>query len=112
MTLRSPNRGVPASFFTGLTTGSGVFAIPPGFRQHTITLKTSNGTVSAGAVQVEASDDSDFAGTWAPVGGGPITPIQNSEQQVQFEGTYRFVRVRISTNLTGGATLGATYQGN
>lgn len=102
--------GIPVALQSAATTGNGIpVAIPPSFLHHTVTVKGSAG-VDAGAIQIEASDDADYAGTWAPIGGGPVTVVASSEIQVTFEGLYQFIRARISTNVTGG-TATVTYTG-
>jgi hypothetical protein len=106
----SATRGVPYTLQSGATTGNGlVIAIPNTFHRHKISITTSAG-ISAGAVQIEASDNPSFAGTWAPVGGGPITLGANAHQSIDFEGVFSFIRVRVSTNVVGG-TVTVTYEG-
>lgn len=95
----------------GSTTGNGtVLAIPDSFNRHTITIKGSAG-IASGAVQVEAADVYNYSGTWAPIGGGPVSAVASASLQVTFNGLYRFIRARISTNI-GGGTIGVTYEGS
>ena len=68
---------------------------------------TGNGTISAGAIQLEESDDPDYTGTWAPIG-SPIdlVPLSgNKKQTVSVQGQLKAVRARITTNVTGGGTV-------
>lgn len=107
----SAARGVPYTLQLAATTGNGnVIAIPNTFHRHKVVIKWSAG-VSAGAVQIEGSDDPAFAGTWNAIGGGPIaTAAANSIQSHEWEGIYTFIRVRITTNVVGG-TVTVTYEG-
>lgn len=106
----SARRGVPFTLQSAATTGNGlVIAIPNSFRKHKITITPSAG-ISAGAVQIETSDNPSFAGTWAPVGGGPLTLVANTQQAIDFEGIFPYIRVRVSTNVVGG-TVTVTYEG-
>jgi hypothetical protein len=108
----SAARGIPFTLQSAATTGNGnVVAIPNTFNRHKVTIKWSAG-VSAGAVQIEGSDDPSFSGTWNPVGGGPIaTTAANSIQSHEWEGIFLFVRSRITTNVVGG-TVTVTYEGS
>jgi hypothetical protein len=106
----SATRGVPYTLQFAATTGNGlVIAIPNSFRKHKVTITPSVG-VSAGAVQIETSNSNTFGGTWAPVGGGPLTLVANTQQSIDFEGIFPFIRVRVSTNVVGG-TVTVTYEG-
>jgi len=92
----------------GSTTGNGnVLAIPPSFRNHNILIKGSAG-IGAGAIQIETSNDIADANTWAPIG-GPVTVIASTDIVVNLTGYFKFLRARISTNLTGG-TVGVDYE--
>jgi len=106
----SPMSGVEEVIQTNATTGNGVvLAIPNSFRRHNVTIKGSAG-VSAGAVQLEASNQYDFAGTWAPIAGSPVSVGDNTELQIAFEGVYNFIRARVSTTIVGG-TVTVSYLG-
>lgn len=107
---KSPMRGVPEVLQNLATTGNGTaIALPPSFRHHTLTIK-GNGAVGAGAIQPETSDDITYAGTWNPLGGGPITVVAASEIQYSWEGIFNAFRARISTDITVG-TVTVTYEG-
>lgn len=102
-------RGVLIPLQTAATTGNGVtLAIPSFFNHHTLYIR-GNDIPSAGAVQIESADDPDYAGTWAPIGGGPVT-VPDGEVIVQFEGQYQFIRCRVSTTVTSG-TVDVKYTG-
>lgn len=110
MTTTSPMRGVPLLLQDAQTTGNGlVIAIPPSYDYHSIIIQGSSG-VASGAVQLESAAAPDYAGTWAPVGGGPITVVADTEAAIDFEGTFIFLRARISTDIVGG-TVTVTYKG-
>lgn len=102
--------GVLETLLSAVATGNGnVRGIPPSIQHHTIYIIGSAG-VASGAVQLESSDDPDYAGTWAPIGGGPITVVASSELVYNWEGTYRNIRVRISTTI-GSGTVTVKYLG-
>lgn len=82
---------------TGTAAGA---SIMPACRESVIYVKWSAG-VGAGAVTIESSDDSAYAGTWAP-----LTVVTQSgasrEDIVQITGIHLNLRSRISTLVTGG----------
>jgi hypothetical protein len=108
----SPTRGVPVVLHTaGAAAAPGiVLAIPSSFRYHQIIIKGSAG-VASGAIQPESADAADYAGTWAQVAGGPVTVLASTELVVNFIGTLRFFRARIST-LIGSGTVDVSYVGS
>lgn len=101
--------GVPYSLQAATTTGSGNIVSPPqSFRNHTLLVSVPAG-VTAGAIQPETSNDNADAGTWAPIGGGPVTvPAASSDLIIEFTGIYRFIRARISTTVSGGGSPSVT----
>lgn len=111
---KSPMRGIPYSVQPAGTSATGrgqVLAVPNSFRKHIFLVKCSAG-VASGAVQPECADASDYTGTWAPIGGGPVTvPAASSELAIEFEGVYNFLACRIST-IVGGGTIEVIYQGS
>lgn len=106
-------RGVPVDFLPALSSATGPgegFAIPPSFFKHKIAIITSAG-VASGAVQPESAQDPSYAGTWNPIGGGPITvPAASSTLEYQFTGYFSAIRANIST-IIGGGTIQVTYEG-
>lgn len=104
-------RGVAVTLqAAGATTGDGnVIAIPDSFRNHKVFLIGSAG-IGAGKVKVESAPTSDYAGTWALVG-TEQTLVASTVLEVNFTGIYKFIRARVSTNVTGG-TFEATYVGS
>jgi hypothetical protein len=111
---KSPMRGVPVVIIPAGSSATGqyqILAIPNSFSKHRFIVKTSAG-VASGAVQPETSDDAAYAGTWAPIGGGPVTvPAASSDLAIEFEGVYNFLACRIST-IIGGGTITVTYLGS
>lgn len=75
-----------------------------GARDIVIYVSGSDDTVSAGAVQIEEADDPDYAGTWSAVGAA-ISVVQDTQTAVHLAGVYKALRTRISTAVTGGATV-------
>lgn len=109
---RSALRGIPFELQApGTTTGNGnVVAVNPRFNSHKISIIGSAG-ISAGAIQIEAADSVDYSGTWAQIGGGPITAVASTTLIQTFTGLFKFIRARISTNIVDGS-VGITYEGN
>lgn len=107
----SPLKGVRERIITaGAATANGVIlAIPSSFRHHTFYIIGSAG-VASGAVQPETASENDYTGTWAQIGGGPVTVVADTELPIQFEGSYSFIRCRISTIIAGG-TVTVDYMG-
>jgi len=112
MPQKSAMRGVPVNLQTAAASGNGtVLAIPDSFRNHKVIIKWGAGT-NAGAIQIESADDPTYTGTWGQVGGGPIAwSAASLENQIEIVGLFRFIRARISTNVTGG-TVDVIYVGS
>lgn len=105
--------GVPFKLQDATTTGNGnILALPPSFRNHNIIITAASG-VNAGAIQLECSNDPTDAGTWAPIGGGPIPVVASTDILADFTGLFNFIRARISTTISGGAgpSVTVTYEG-
>lgn len=83
-------------------TGAGAVNLD-GARGVTIYVETSNNTVSAGVVTIEEASDTGYAGTWSKI--EDVTPVQNASIGVHLPDVYAAVRTRISTGVTGGATV-------
>jgi hypothetical protein len=105
--------GVPFKLQDATTTGNGnIICPPPSFRNHTL-IVTSAAGVTAGAVQPEVSNYPTDAGTWAPIGGGPVTvPAASTDLLIEFTGLYAAIRARITTTISGGATPSVTVSYN
>lgn len=106
--------GVPVGLIVAATTGSGNIVAPPmSFTRHQILLAVPTG-VTAGVVQVETAHDDTYAGTWAPVGTTTTVPAASSATALNFSGVYRFLRVRVTTAISGGGapSLNADYLGS
>lgn len=111
MSIKSPMKGFLFTLQDAQTSGNGeVLAIPSTYTNHKFTIKGSAG-VSAGAVQPEAADENDYSGTWAQIGGGPVTVVASTELIVSYQGNLKFIRARISTAVVDG-TVTVTYEGN
>jgi len=111
-TYKSAMKGVPVILQdAGTIAANGVaISIPSSFRQHKVTIKGIGG-VNAGAIQIETANDPAYTGTWNPLGGGPITVVDVSEIEYNFEGIYSAIRARISTGI-GVGTVTVTYVGS
>ena len=104
--------GVPVDLqAVGSTTGAGtVLAIPSSFIYHTFILTAPIG-VSAGAVTIETSNDSNDTGTWAAIVpdksiANPLTVTAGADLLIAYTGRLNFVRGRISTTISGGTQPG------
>lgn len=113
--------GVPFDMLVAATTGSGtVVACPASFRNHNF-IVAGTGTISAGTVTIETSNDPNYAGTWAPlipVAGTTASPnptatiVSGAEVLINYAGILNFVRARVSTTVTGaGGSVTVTYEG-
>ena len=110
---KSPMRGVEVVVHPSGTSGASrgqVLAIPSSFKRHRFIVKGSSG-IASGAVQVETADEADYAGTWATIGGGPVSAVASSDVLIEFEGVYNFLACRISTAI-GSGTVEVTYLGS
>jgi len=67
---------------------------------------SGSGTLSAGTIQLEASDDPNFSGTWAPLGSAvnATTLSGNKKSTVSITGPHRYVRATIA-GVTGGGNV-------
>lgn len=107
---KSASRGIPVTLQSEATTGNGTpVAIPPGFLQHRVNIK-ANGVIGAGAIQIETADDPSYTGTWSALG-GPVSVLTSGQVDVNFSGTYRALRARISTTVTT-TSVTVTYTGD
>jgi len=80
--------------------GNGLAAELNGVRQITAYV-TGNGAVSAGAVQLETAPNATFTGTWAALGTA-VTVVANATVVATTIGSFKAIRARISTPITGG----------
>lgn len=107
----SPLRGVRERIImAGGAAAPGVILAPPPSFTHHIFYIIGGAGIASGAVQPESASESDYAGTWAQIGGGPIAVVADTELQAAFEGAFSFIRCRIST-LMGGGTVTVDYMG-
>ena len=103
------SRGVLITVQNAATTGNGLaLAIPSMIKKHTFYIEGSAG-VTAGAVQVEASNDPDYTGTW-DAQGPPVLVTASTQDTVGCDGVSLALRARISTPIVGG-TVTVTYFG-
>lgn len=91
-----------AVLLDAVTTGTGTGIQVNGGKLAKVFFKGA-GTVSAGAVQFEEATDKDYTGTWSPIG-SPQTLTTNQEDVLVFQGPFKAVRARVTTNVTGGGT--------
>ncbi len=113
MANTSASRGLLIRIATALVDDDAVslaLAIPANYRNHQFIIESGVG-VASGAVQPECANVADYAGVWAPLGGGPITvPAASSQAVYNFTGTFAALRVRITT-VIGGGSINLYYRG-
>lgn len=111
MSTAAAMSGVPYKLQDATTTGNGNVVAPPNtYRNHTLVVSVPAG-VTAGAIQPETSNSDTDAGTWAPIGGGPVTvPAASSDLIIEFTGLYKFIRARITTTISGGGSPSVTVE--
>lgn len=110
--IKSAKRGVAETLQSAATSGNGnALAVSASFRNHVFQF-TSSGTTSGGVITIEEAPTADFAGTWSS-----LTTVNASDftggatKEVHVEGILSAVRARISSNITGGGNISATYKG-
>jgi len=100
-----------------VTTGSGILMLKGQCARLTVVLQ-SNGTTSGGAITIEEAyydpQDAPYTGTWGAVGTAinASTFTGNAQQPVHALGSFWAVRIRVSSNITGGGTVTAWAWGN
>ena len=117
-TIQAAMSGVPFKLQDTQSTGNGnTLAIPPSFQNHTFIVTAAAG-VSAGAVTIETSNDPADANTWAAIVpdksiANPLTVIGGADLLISYTGRLNFIRARISTTISGGASPSVTvvYEG-
>jgi len=105
--------GVPFVLQSVKTTGNGeILAIPQSFTVHSFIITAATG-VTAGAVQIEKSNDPADANVWDPLTATPTTVVAASDVSIDYIGRLNFVRARISTTISGGGapSVTVTYLG-
>jgi hypothetical protein len=96
--------GVPYPMQNGTSTGNGdTVAIPPSFRNHTFIITGAAG-VTAGAIQLESSNSPIDANIWGLLTAAPIAVVAGQDIIVEITGIFNFIRARISTTISGGAS--------
>lgn len=87
-----------------VTTGTGTEFQVNGGKLLKVFFQPSAGTVSAGAVTIEEAYATGYTGTWSPIGSAQ-TLASTTTQVLIFEGPFKAIRARVTTNVTGGATV-------
>ena len=91
------------------TTGNGTAVDFEGqLRELAIYIIWSAG-VSAGAIQVETADATDYTGTWSALHPAPVTFTASKQDTVMISGILKALRARISTNIVGGTVTVKLY---
>tara|TARA_Y100000310_G_scaffold296953_1_gene329613 strand:+ start:1165 stop:1503 length:339 start_codon:yes stop_codon:yes gene_type:complete len=80
-----------------------------GLRHMTVLIEWSAG-VSAGVVEVEEASTTTYAGTWSNIT-TVTTGAASSTDAVHIEGSYKALRARISTAITGGTVTVTIFGG-
>lgn len=98
---------------SAVTTGTGTAIALQDCRQVSWTVKGA-GTVSGGIVKIESADTSDYSGTWNELDSLDFSSAALTDKE--YQGTYPgsvggFFRARVSSNVTGGGTITASFNG-
>lgn len=109
-----PAASVDTAFFTVLdaATGTGTEVALGGANQVAVECEASSG-VTAGVVVLEHSAVSGYAGTWAPLDSKDfsIAPLGSATKSFfTYPGPLGFIRPRITTTFSGGATPKVTVR--
>lgn len=94
------------------TTGNGTAYDVKGCLQLTLYV-TGIGTTSGGSIQWEAAPTKDFSGTWSPIGAAVVASTVNSSKTLftQALGPHKWVRARITSDITGGGSVNCEIVG-
>jgi hypothetical protein len=103
--------GMHQKLQTAATTGNGTAVQLDGLSREHVFYIRATGTVAGGAVQIEEAHDSTYTGTWAVVGAA-VTVADATVKVVHLTGCVGALRARISTAITGGATVDVDYFSN
>ena len=84
--------------------GNGTTVDLEGYPVDSVVYARWSANVDAGQLVIETSDDSSFAGTWAPLATLTISAGVGSGKidVVQIQGVLRYIRARIATVVNGG----------
>jgi hypothetical protein len=104
-------RGSAATSLSAVTTGTGSAYVVPITCDHLIVTIRGTGTISAGALVIEEAATPDYAGIWSNIEVDEAATIlanqltDGAEKVIHIFGTFRAVRTRITTNITGGGSI-------
>lgn len=94
------------STFTGVTSGTSVPINASGFDQIAVALE-SVGTTSGGTIVIEEASRRNYSGTWSQIASIAASSFTGGVQTVYHIAPIRaaWMRVRISSNITGGGKI-------
>lgn len=97
---------------TGLIDLNAAFVVDSskGIRDVTVYLYGS-GTVSGGTIVIEEAHSSSYGGTWGVLSTITASTLNGALQAVHVSGLVAALRIRISSAITGGGSIGATAVG-
>lgn len=93
--------------FTGVTTGTSQPIPVAGYDELAFTFE-SVGTTSGGTLKIEEASRPSYTGTWSQMGSdqSASTTSGDASQVIHFSpNSFAWVRVRISSNITGGGKM-------
>lgn len=93
-----------------VTTGTGTEFQINGGKQLKVFFQAGGTTISTGAVQIEEAYATGYTGTWSPIG-SPQTISTTTTNVIVFEGPFKAIRARVTTNVTGTGTPTVTVWG-
>ncbi len=101
----------PSTVLSAATTGTSLIVPCHAHVSNLTVMIIGTGTITAGGLRIEecySDPDGSFGGTWSDLVGSEVDLTQISAgKQIgyHFGGTFWDVRVRVSTNVTGGGSI-------
>lgn len=105
--------------YTYVTSGTSQPVNAQNYQYLTVAVRADGGTISAGVITVEEADyaagqESVYSGTWSAISTIDLTTLSTLTAQAVYHfptAGYGFVRVRVSTAVTGGGKVIAVVRG-
>lgn len=107
------DKGQLVALLTAVSTGTSNTITFPKDSDNPSVEVTGAGTISGGTVIIEENmTDPAFAGTWSQIQSITASGLTGGASQVvHIIGNVKFLRVRVSSNITGGGTISANVLG-
>ena len=89
----------------GSTTGNGNAADMSGQSEYVTIYAFGTGTISSGSLIIEEAHASTYNGTWSQLSTVSCTAVSTAVQAIHLQGNFKFIRARISNNVSGGGNI-------